>query len=420
MSVAPVLEAPPHPGVRLARKKLLAALEQAAAVVPGRSCKPIYTAVRLECPPEGPLEIRATDGEIMFQAAVDAAGVLAGCVVPCHELIRRLRASRETDTVLCVRNAGKRLIVNGGRVEHALHTLPLDEFAPALGFAASARLTFPASVLRSAIGVTKLAMARDASRYAISGLLLEADSAGIRLVGTDGRRLVVAELGGAQKSFEGRIILPARFVKLIEKFSPADDSVIEVAVKNNVSDKGEKLSSDVEVTAPDWILTCRELEGTFPLYREVMPKSESRFACDKALMVETLKQVMLATSDTARAVGLSLRARSLELSASSPETGSATAKLPARFLGGSDKLIHTGFNPDYLLEAVQTVPGERAVIDVGQNGYANDQTVYGKPAIVIADGNDSVRWVLMPLNMGYPATQEYLGSNYKPELAGGS
>ncbi len=79
---------------------------------------------------------------------------------------------------------------------------------------------------------------------------------------------------------------------------------------------------------------------------------------------------------------------------------------------------------------MNTLSGEQIVLDVAQNGYAPDNTVYSKAASLYeapnqggngAEGNAAessrVRWVVMPLNMGYPATREYLGSNFKEELA---
>ncbi len=90
----------------------------------------------------------------------------------------------------------------------------------------------------------------------------------------------------------------------------------------------------------------------------------------------------LATGDCTRGVAVSLRPRSLELSASSPEVGSASAKLPAKFLGGGDSVIHTGFDPEFLPEALCTLPDKRVIVDLAQNGYAKvDGSVVGQPAL---------------------------------------
>ena len=109
--------------------------------------------------------------------------------------------------------------------------------------------------------------------------------------------------------------------------------------------------------------------------------------------------------------------RRIQLSAGSPEVGAATAKLTARFLGGGDSTIHTAFNSAYLLDALKSLDGEQVVIDIGQNGCGRDGKVFGKPAMLYAQGNEATRCVLMPVNAGLPATRENLGTNYREEAA---
>jgi DNA polymerase-3 subunit beta len=427
--IVAVATAPPAVGITLDRKGLLSVLERAQAVVPTRSYKPIFGGVRLHAR-DDVLTLAVTDGGVSLLATLEANGTLPACVVPCRELIRRMQASKDPSAVLALRSRPQRLILNGGRVEHALPTFPLDDFPPVPDRWRGEKLVIDPVELHEALAVASCAMARDTSRYAISGVLLESDDQGCRLVATDGHRLVAVDLQMVDTRFKGQALLPARLVKLVEKLSAGEEVPLLLAVKPNATDKGEKLPADLFVAGPRWLVACQEADGRFPVYRDVVPASASRFAVDRKLLAETLRQVMLATGDRSRAVAVSLRPRSLELSASSAESGSASAKLPAKFLGGGDSVIHTGFDPKLLLEAVNTLSGEQIVLDVAQNGYAPDNTVYSKAASLYeapnqggngAEGNAAessrVRWVVMPLNMGYPATREYLGSNFKEELA---
>ncbi len=426
--IVAVATAPPAVGITLDRKCLLSVLERAQAAVPTRSYKPIFGGVRLHAR-DGVLTLAVTDGEVSLLATLEADGTLPACVVPCRELIRRMQASKDPGAVLALRSRPQRLIVNGGRVEHALFTFPVDDFPPVPDRWQGEKLVIDPAELHEALAVASCAMARDTSRYAISGVLLESDAQGRRLVATDGHRLVTAELAQVDARFRGQAILPARLVKLVEKLTADEDVPLVLAVQTNTTDKGDKLPADLFVAGPRWLVACQEVDGRFPVYRDIVPASASRFAMARQPLVETLRQVMLATGDCTRGVALTLRPRSIELSASSPEVGSASAKLPARFLGGGDSVIHTGFDPKLLLEAVQTLSGDAVVLDVAQNGYAPDHTVYSKAALLSeapnqggngAEGNAAessrVRWVVMPLNMGYPATREYLGTNFREEL----
>jgi DNA polymerase III sliding clamp (beta) subunit (PCNA family) len=105
------------------------------------------------------------------------------------------------------------------------------------------------------------------------------------------------------------------------------------------------------------------------------------------------------------------------LSAGDPGIGESAATLPARFLGGDDRVIHSAFNPAYVLDALNSLAGDQVVIDLDQNGLGCDGKVFSKPALLYALGDESVRWVVMPVSAGLTPTPENLGSNYREEAA---
>jgi DNA polymerase III sliding clamp (beta) subunit (PCNA family) len=111
--------------VTLDRKSFIQALDRARLVVAARSCKPILACVRLEIA-AGVLTVQATDLDISLMLQLPAEGELAPTVVPCSELITRLKAGKDEKCNL--HRAGDKFIINGGRVEHALQTLDPAEF----------------------------------------------------------------------------------------------------------------------------------------------------------------------------------------------------------------------------------------------------------------------------------------------------
>ena len=403
-------------GTILGRKALLAVLDRVRAVVPTRYPKPILTGVRLESA-DGMLRISATDGEIKLFTQIEAEGHLPPCVVSCAELARRVKASKGDACMLTLRTRPPRLVVNGGRVEHTLPVMPEKDFPPIPNRHEGDAVAVDAEEFRTALAATSHAVAREPSRYAINGVLLESDADGVRLVATDGRRMVVAGLDRYEATFQGQIIIPARVAKLVEKFAACDDVPLVVAAKPNTNDKGEKLPADVYVAGPNWLLFAPEADGRFPLYRDVVPTSQSKFVVDRRQLIETLQEVALASSHDSNMVRVDLTPRRIQLSAKSPEFGESVSKLTARFIGGGDSTIHAAFNPAYLLDALKSLDGEQVVIDIGQNGYGCDGKVFGKPAVLHTYGNEATRCVVMPVNAGLPATRENLGSNYREEAA---
>ena len=111
----------------LSRAALVALLDRAKRVVPARFPKPILMCVHLEAS-ESLLRLQATDGELSLFAQMPADGSLPACGVPLAELSRRLKASKHPTCSLSLSDDGERLLMNGGRVEHALQTYAPAEF----------------------------------------------------------------------------------------------------------------------------------------------------------------------------------------------------------------------------------------------------------------------------------------------------
>ena len=402
--------------LEVSRATLVDTLDRARHVVPTRFPKPILMCVRLEAA-DNWLRISANDGDMALFTQMPVDGELPSCVVPFAELTRRLRASKHATCALSLSAGGEQLLINGGRVEHALHTLPVDDFPPVNDAYVGQTVSIDAAELVAALRIANLAVAKETSRYAIDGVLLESDKKGTRLVATDGRRLVVVGLHVAESEFTGRAILPGRFVRLIEKLTEKHTDYLVLSIARQKTEKGEEVPGHLFAAGPDWLLSTYEPEGRFPLYEDVMPRSHSRFAVPREALIESLSEVALATSDDSKMVRIDLSPQQVRLSAESAGIGESSAMLGAKFLGGGDAVIHTAFNPAYLLDALKSLTGDTLIIDVDQNGFGCDRKVFGKPAIIYAEHDPVTRWVVMPVNAGLPATRENLGSNFKEEMA---
>lgn len=400
--------------VELSRTALATLLDRAKHVVPARCPKPILTCVHLEVT-DGFLRVQATDLELSLFAQTPADGSMPACVVPLAELICRIKASKHATCSLSLSDDGEHLRINGGRVEHALQTLDPAEFPVVPSQMAGDSIEIDAAELVHAIKIASHAVAKEVTRYAINAILLESNDKGSRLVATDGRRLVMVELRNAGE-LDDKAMMPHRFCRLIEKLTARDTDFVAMAVHREKTDKGDTLPGRIFVAGPDWVLSTFECEGHFPIYRDVVPRSRSRFAIDRKLLIQTVSEVSLAATLERQMVRLDLNPNELVLSAAAPGVGRSEATLPAEFLGGGDAIIHTAFNPAFLLDAIKTLDSNTIVIDVDQNGYGSTGSVFSKPALVYDRHDPAIRWVLMPVTVGFEVTRENLGSNYPAHL----
>jgi len=111
------------------RKQLLAALTRISGVIPKRGMKPILEGVHLKAD-RGDLDVSATNLDISLVTRVLVDGDLPACVVHAGELIRRLKTGKADTCTLRFDEEDQTLVLNGGRVEHRIHTMDLAEFPP--------------------------------------------------------------------------------------------------------------------------------------------------------------------------------------------------------------------------------------------------------------------------------------------------
>jgi DNA polymerase-3 subunit beta len=320
--------AEPTTALQVDRKALLLALSRVERIAVQRSPKPILRGVRLHAQ-NGQLFLAATDLDVSISTRIAASDDLPPCVVPCQELTRRIKAGKAPDCTLQLDSQDGVLIVNGGRVEHTLCTLPVDEFPPVPGDAPGETICVRTDELKAALGTVLAAVARDPSRYAIDGALLEADDAGVRFVATDGRRMVIVELEQFETGFRGSVILTRQLITLTRRLADAKhDDIIALHIASQ-SDKGDEAQpARIAVTGSEWTLSGMAHEGSFPHYRDVLPKSGKRFVVDRDLLLATLEEVALATDLDRKGVVLELAAEQIGLSAYSAGNGSANGTVP--------------------------------------------------------------------------------------------
>ena len=240
-----------------------------------------------------------------------------------------------------------------------------------------------AADLKRLIDKTQFAISTEETRYYLNGIYLHsAGSAAaptLRGVATDGHRLAQFELplppGAA--GMPG-IIVPRKAVSEVRKLIDEGEGDVELALSD----------TKIRFSVGSGTLTSKLIDGTFPDYERVIP-----VANDKLLDVvcrdfaDAVDRVSAISSERSRAVKLKLANGTLELTASSPEHGTATEELPVNYAG---EAMEIGFNCRYLLDITQNIEGENVRFRMAD---AASPTILGEAS----DGNAT--YVLMPMRV---------------------
>lgn len=382
------------------KRELQGLLQRMLAVASGTKTVPILANVLITAA-EGPegvrgmLSMAATDMEaaVGARAACDCAegGAVTVPAAVAAEIVRRMPddAVIEAWTV----DGVEKLHMRAGRFETQLQTLPVGDFPTMAGGTLPHVMTVPSSDLSRIIDNVAKAMSTESTRYYLNGIFLEraTDPDGnptLRGVATDGHRLMVSEVpmpGGEGPEGMPGVIVPRGSVALIRRM--LDDSSPEVVV--------ELSDTRLRVTAGPLTLTTKLVDGTYPDYRKIIPRTPDRpnavlHATRKALAA-AVARVGAVGSERSRPVMLHMERGVLTVKASSPEMGSAEEALEERDAQYAGPTVGVGFQVRYLEEMLSQM-GERVEFHFAEEAGTG-------PALVLDPDHRGLTGLLMPMRM---------------------
>lgn len=365
------------------RAALLRALGHILGVVERRSTIPILGNVLMRAE-DGSLSFAATDMDIEIDESVPAKiakpGAATAPAQTLHEIVRKFPDGSEVEIELDAE--GSRMKVRAGRSKFTLGCLPVADFPDIGSGELPASFSIPAAELRALIDRTKFAMSTEDTRYYLNGIYVHAtESAGVkvlRAVATDGHRLARFEmpLPDGAETIPG-IIVPRKTVGELRRL------IEEAADQIRVSLSGNK----VRFTFDHIRLTSKLVDGTFPDYQRVIPTANNKIVeVDPKLFSSAIDRVSTISDNKSRAVKVTLHGKTMTLSASSTESGSASEEIEVN--GDADMEI--GFNARYLLDITSQIEGEGCRLVLADSG---------SPTIIQDNSDPSALYVLMPLRV---------------------
>jgi DNA polymerase-3 subunit beta len=180
----------------------------------------------------------------------------------------------------------------------------------------------------------------------------------LRLVGTDGHRLAVAEQDLGKAGAKGapqeiKAIIPKKAAQEMRRLleEGGDSEPLIGFTKNLMIFRKSGL-----------LLTSRLMEGNYPNYQQVIPKeSNKKIIVQRTELESALRRVSVLSKDKANAVKLSSAPGRLTLFSSNPDYGEATEEMSAQYEG---EALNTGFNARYLLDVFDVMDGEKVSLQM--------------------------------------------------------
>jgi DNA polymerase-3 subunit beta len=327
---------------------LLAQLQSVARVASTRSAVQALSGVQIVASSAG-VELRATDMEVALRVPLTAEVAREGTVVlPARLLLDVVRSlPKNAGTAeLELRPEQQDVELVAGSARFHLRTLRAEDFPPLPEPGGDTVVNVPASAFVDTIGMVAKSASRDETRPILTGILVSASGAELRMVATDSYRLSVKETTLTEPLAEGfEANVPARALEELRSVVTSTGAeTIRIGVRAN----------QVVFEVGGAVLSSRLIDGQFPNYRGLLPDTfEHQLRLSGDELGEVVKRISLMAQKNAP-LRLRFSEGEVTVSAQTPDVGEASEPLPVPFTG---EAFEIGFNPEFLRDGLDSVGG---------------------------------------------------------------
>jgi len=319
------------------------ALRRALMVTNTRATIPVLTTCRLSAS-DGTLSIRATDLDNHLTLRIPAPAPEMPPVLINPRLLARL--AKGATGVSIAADGGAVTISADDLTARLSEVIPPEDF-PAFAFPMDGDQHTETSVTESALNAALAAVApcisTEETRYYLrNGIYMHRPDGrtDLRMVATDGHRLAVRDTGLDWP--HPAMILPRRAIDILRHLTrPGGNEALTITTLG-----GNSGAPRIRISAVNWTLHSKTIDGTYPDYTRVIPKTEGPPIYSATLTLEALRRLPIL--GPGHATQINPQARTISITA--PDVG--TFSLPCDCAGAKP----FGFNLEYLRAFARTSP----------------------------------------------------------------
>ncbi len=237
--------------------------------------------------------------------------------------------------------------------------------------------------LRLAINQVVFAAASEESRPVLTGVHAEFEGEQLTLAAADGFRLAVRKVSLAKNvDTKIAIIIPARSLNELTRLISEQEEPLELIVNSQKSQVMFRLRN-VEMVS-------QLIQGTFPNYSQLIPKSHSTRAVIKlSEFLRATKSASIFARDGSGIVRLQIMPRDgkgkIAISARAEEIGDNIGEVDATVEGEEAKIA---FNSKYLMDVLGVITKDEVALET---------TTSSSPGVIRPVGDESYIHVVMPM-----------------------
>lgn len=303
---------------------------------------------------EDSLLLRGSNLELSIETRLDTVKVEAGgeCLVPARPLAALLREI--TDPTVHIEVKEDRLSIPTSSGNFDIVTGDPVEF-PEIGFESDGTVVqLPIEQMNHLYSTTEFACAREATKYAMNGIMFQVKEQTLTFVATDGRRLAInSHPLEVAPNIEIDALLPHRsFGATIKALVGLTDG----EVKDGSGGSSALVSvsfneGSVCFSVPAGRISIQKIMGSFPDFNNVIPQDISTTVeFNKSLLESNLRRAAVLTEAINPAIKMTLEANQCRIESDAAGVGSANTSMDVDLSGPGGSAI---FNPNYIFDAIK-------------------------------------------------------------------
>ncbi len=374
--------------VSVLQENLAQGLNVVSRAVSPRSTYPILANVLISAE-DGRLKLSATDRELGITCWIGAKIQEPGATtVPARTLSDLVTTfpSETIDMELAVRT--QTLHLKAGRSNAEIKGIDAQEFPPMPEPDKATGVELAAADFKEMIQQVVFAASRDDARPVLTGVLITVEGKTITMAAADGFRLSVRKAQLKTKVDQPmRAIVPARALNEVARIAADDKEPVTMMLPPG---RGQVIFSMKNAE-----LRCQLVEGAFPEYQQIIPNGyKTRTIVSTEALLKAAKQSEIFARESSHIARLDIKPGegkapgTMEISATSEETGSNDSKVDATVEGNS---ILIAFNVRFLREVLDVVKSSEVALET---------TAAAAPGVVRPIGNEDFLHVIMPMHLG--------------------
>lgn len=362
------------------RNPLLEALSKAQSVVEKKNTVPILSNILFSVEQDF-LSIQATDLEVGIKIKLPIKTKETGKITLSAKSLLDIVKALPQENVEITKKDNEWVEILCGKSKFKVVSLSATEYPSLPVFEEKKYADARIDSLKEMIDRTGFAVSTDATRYLMNGVYLESLEKNImRMTATDGHRLAFMdqEIFSKIPEMKRGVIIPRKGLTELRKFLDEGEDTVGISLERGY------LFAQIN----DSYLFIRLIEGEYPDYRLVIPKSvEKIIKIEKTKFYSALNRVSLLAHEKSKAVKFTIQNGLLTIYSSNPDLGEAKEELDIEYKGDP---VSIGFNAKYLLDCLAVTPTDDLEL------YFKDHL---SPGILKAKDQPNHTYVVMPMRI---------------------